>query len=507
MEATASILDPVQQTLSPFIWDHPEAPEPVLKPKVAAYIQRTIYVVLERHGYSRPHEWLRLCLTGSLTTYQYADDSDCDVSLFVDSKVFPEWSRAEMIGIMISEVDGGQAVIPGTPYPLQCFVVARKFRPADLYRPGLRSGYDIDGARWVVPPDKGHAHDVQAQEYGAYAEGLEAADKMERLLRYEPDKATQYWHQIHSRRMRDQTAGKGDYSDSNIIYKFLAKRGLLPEIASLTGEHIASTSGQFRGVRLWTPVRTPEAAVTDFIGDDTLQVPQGLQDSPQAQPIRPHELSSPTAIERGHSRPVTPEEWHSIADQGRSRYEAMSSNLTGTGGLDAAWPQLKEHAWQQVQQPWGGATINAQTGQPIESGADLYALTAKEPGMDTVSVPLNASREHFMSAMDEARRRFGHLLQRSNHHLGVFRDEDVQRLDFDPVLVTPDRHEAEAIGAHTRNVGGAYHFASGDGFWPPHVPEHLGAEWGLAAPQPVSYAQFRGANRTDLAPLWPSGTV
>lgn len=240
MDAIASILDTVQPTLSPYIWDHPEASEPVLKPKVAAYIKRTIYNVLERHGYSSPHEWLHLCLTGSLTTYQYADDSDCDISLFVDSKVFPEWSRAEMIGIMISEVDGGNAVIPGTPYPLQCFVVARKFQPADLYRPGLRSGYDVDGARWIVPPEKGRSHDVQAQEYGAYAYGLQMADKMERLLRYEPEKAEQFWHQIHARRMRDQSAGKGDYSDSNVVYKFLAKRGLMPEIAQLTGEHIAA---------------------------------------------------------------------------------------------------------------------------------------------------------------------------------------------------------------------------------------------------------------------------
>lgn len=240
VEVSASILDPVQPTLSPFIWEHPEAPEPFLKPKVANYIRRTIYGVLERHGYSDPHEWLRLVLTGSLTTYQYADDSDCDISLFVDSAVFPEWSRGEMIGIMISEVDGGQAIIPGTPYPLQCFVVARKFQPTDLYKPGLRSGYDIDHGRWIVAPDKQRSHDVQAQEYGAYAYGLQMADKMERLLRYEPDKAEQFWHQIHTRRMRDQTAGKGDYSDSNIVYKFLAKRGLLPEIAQLTGEHIAA---------------------------------------------------------------------------------------------------------------------------------------------------------------------------------------------------------------------------------------------------------------------------
>jgi hypothetical protein len=62
---------------------------------------------------------------------------------------------------------------------------------------------------------------------------------MERLLRYEPDKAVMLWHQIHQRRRRDQMAGKGDYSESNIVYKFLANRGLFPAISEASGEYIA----------------------------------------------------------------------------------------------------------------------------------------------------------------------------------------------------------------------------------------------------------------------------
>ena len=63
---------------------------------------------------------------------------------------------------------------------------------------------------------------------------------MELLLRYEPEKAKMLWHQIHDRRRRDQRAGKGDFTESNIVYKFLVKRGLIPKLSDLTGEYIAS---------------------------------------------------------------------------------------------------------------------------------------------------------------------------------------------------------------------------------------------------------------------------
>jgi len=32
----------------------------------------------------------------------------------------------------------------------------------------------------------------------------------------------------------------------------------------------------------------------------------------------------------------------------------------------------------------------------------------------------------------------------------------------------------EQVGSYTRAIGGAYHFKSGNGFWPPHVAEGAG---------------------------------
>lgn len=240
MSHIANILSPIQTGLPSQIWDNPTADEPTLKPHVADFIRHTIYHALETNGYARPKTWLHLVLTGSLTTYQWDSDSDCDVSLFIDSAVFPEWSRAEMIGVMLDHCDGVK--VPGSPFPLQDYVVPAHLKPADLYRPGLRSGWDIDQQRWITPPERGRAHDVQAQENGFYVWALEQTDKLERLMRYEPQKAIQMWHQLHERRRRDMAAGKGDFAESNILYKFIANRGYFDQLSKLTGEHIASTN-------------------------------------------------------------------------------------------------------------------------------------------------------------------------------------------------------------------------------------------------------------------------
>ena len=156
-----------------------------------------------------------------------------------------------MIGLMVKNVDG--TTLPGTTHPMQCYVVAKNLRPQDLYKPGLRSAYFINEDKWVIPPEHDRVHDVAKEQAGDYEYALEQADKMERLLRYEPDKAVAFWHQIHSRRQRDQQLGKGDFSQSNIIYKFLANRGLFPQISDVSGEYIAKSAAFFNDETPRTP--------------------------------------------------------------------------------------------------------------------------------------------------------------------------------------------------------------------------------------------------------------
>lgn len=234
----ANILDPIHDALDDRVWDDPASPEPRLKPEHRQWILSHVLDTLRGAGYHGMEDWLSLVLTGSLTTYQYSESSDCDISLFVDVDHFPDWDRAAMIGVMVEKMDG--TTLPGTPFPMQCFVVPPQIKKENLYQPGLRSGYDLDADSWIVPPDKSRVHDVSKEMNSAYVYALESADKMERLLEYEPEKATMFWHQIHKRRRRDQMAGKGDYSDSNIVYKMLANRGLFPKISDISGEYIAS---------------------------------------------------------------------------------------------------------------------------------------------------------------------------------------------------------------------------------------------------------------------------
>src|SRR5690606_21725128 len=124
-------------------------------------------------GYDGMEIWLSLVFTGSLTTYQYSEESDVDVSLFVDTEVFPEWSRAEMIGVMVEQMDG--TPLPGTPFPMQCFVVPPDVSKEDLYRPGMRSGYDLKEDAWIVPPERSRIHDVEKEMNRAYTLAIENA--------------------------------------------------------------------------------------------------------------------------------------------------------------------------------------------------------------------------------------------------------------------------------------------------------------------------------------------
>ena len=178
-----------------------------------------------------------------------------------------------------------------------------------------------------------------------------------------------------------------------------------------------------------------------------------------------------TAAEaRGDSRPVSAAEFQRLATRGQAQLDVLSAKATGTAGLDRNWPKVKEQAFAEVQKSWGGATIDARTGKPLPQGANAYAITVKPKGMQTVSVPENATQAQFDAAMDRARKRYGPILERKDHYLGVFHDDENGRIDIDPVLVVRHREDVDTIGAATRAIGGAYNFSDGNGYWPPHVP-------------------------------------
>lgn len=151
--------------------------------------------------------------------------------------------------------------------------------------------------------------------------------------------------------------------------------------------------------------------------------------------------------------------------------QKMKRSSAPTTGLNANWAEITKTAFSEAQKDWGGATFDAHTGKALKGNEDKYAITVRDPGMATVSVPEKASRKDLAKAMGTAKNRYAEILQRPDHYLGVFHDNDKGTIDIDPVFVTADKTHVETIGAYTHATGGAYHFASGDGFWPPHVKD------------------------------------
>lgn len=198
--------------------------------------------------------------------------------------------------------------------------------------------------------------------------------------------------------------------------------------------------------------------------DSTLE--GGASGSHETTPIRASDISQ---AGQGLSRPVSEAEFHSLAGEGKQILAGLD-HPTPMTGLNANWDQVKANAYQEVQKSWGGQTIDAHTGEPLNAEKG-YALTVRPPGMGQVTVPEHASEADFNKAMDAAKQEYGSELEKGNRYLGVFHDDTEGRIDIDPVLVVNSVHEVEAVGSYTHAVGGAYDFSTGNGIWPPHVAD------------------------------------
>lgn len=174
--------------------------------------------------------------------------------------------------------------------------------------------------------------------------------------------------------------------------------------------------------------------------------------------------------EQGVSRAVSAEEFQTMAATGRAQLDTMEGQPTPATGLTGdSLDAVKASTYAACQEPWGGATIDAHTGEALVTKANVFAVTARPEGDDPISVPIGSSKDTFNAAMDTAVARYQPLLQGPTAYLGVFRDEDENRIDIDPVVTVTSRGEADNIGAATHAIGGAYNFMDGWGYFPPHV--------------------------------------
>ena len=238
-------------------------------------------------------------------------------------------------------------------------------------------------------------------------------------------------------------------------WKILDQRGQLP-IAK------AEALSYFRS---WDPAKHPRTPKGKEGGGRFTDVPGGVGLLERA--VKPITRSEA----RGNSRAVSMDEFQDLASEGRRMMEDLDANKSPIDLKGKALADLKASTFAEVQKSWGGATIDSHTGKPLQSNADAYAISVKPADMETISIPEGADRPTFDRAMDRARQRFEDVLESQKSYLGVFHDDDNNRIDFDPVTVVDSPHEVEAIGTWTHAIGGAYHFKSGDGYFPPHVDD------------------------------------
>ena len=118
--------------------------------------------------------------------------------------------------------------------------------------------------------------------------------------------------------------------------------------------------------------------------------------------------------------------------------------------------------YREMQKDWGGATVNQNTGAWVPQGIDAYAVTET----DTLSIDENASKAEFARAYTNAQSRFG-----SSPYIGVFHDNAKGTIDFNGTQVVKTTADVDRLFAQGNPVsGGAYHFKTGNGYWPQGRP-------------------------------------
>lgn len=165
----ASILSPVQESLDEMIWSGEN-----LKPEVSEFCFGIVEGYLKNFMAEEeiPVHLRRVVLIGSITGYQYDNDADLDVNIFLDLDTLAdnlglekELVIYEMRG-KLKEVNG--ELYPGTSHPVNLFLSTEEgYPPAD----GI---YDMMMDEWIKKP--GHPGDIDP-----YANLKDAIDRAEEI--------------------------------------------------------------------------------------------------------------------------------------------------------------------------------------------------------------------------------------------------------------------------------------------------------------------------------------
>lgn len=224
MQKESNILDPVQDTLDQDVFNGT-----VPKKEFFDYHLDHIREVFRQNGFN-PYAF-DFYLTGSLCTYQYSDKSDVDISIICNVNEFSEEDRSDLISIVIESLDG--EFFPRTRHQYQHFVQPVGVDIEDLFILGMRSAWDFQKDKWVVKPRRAYAHNIQKEKPDWILAGVQVSDKINTLIDYHQyDQAKEMYKEIHRKRKEDQIE-YGDYSEGNIIYKFLDNNGTFDRLRNI----------------------------------------------------------------------------------------------------------------------------------------------------------------------------------------------------------------------------------------------------------------------------------
>ena len=139
--------------------------------------------------------------------------------------------------------------------------------------------------------------------------------------------------------------------------------------------------------------------------------------------------------------------------------------MGGRGG--AGYAGGTRALYNKVKKPWGGATINQNTGKAVPDNADAYAVATT----DTIEIPEDATYAQFARAYARAQARFG-----GSSHIGIFHDNAKGTIEFNGATVVKSTADVDKLWkAGNPITGGAYHFKTGNGYWPQGRPAQYAA--------------------------------
>lgn len=125
-----SALDPIRKVLAKDVWNDDK-----IKPKHRKYILDTLSKWLKKMGVDK--EPSAVAIIGSITTYQYADNSDIDVNVVIDVS---ESELDELLSFLPNEIP-----LPGTKHPVNYYLA----KDAGENVKGKLSVYDLLNNKWI----------------------------------------------------------------------------------------------------------------------------------------------------------------------------------------------------------------------------------------------------------------------------------------------------------------------------------------------------------------------